>query len=59
MMTISVKLFDFGPVVQEKMAFTVISYLELWRPFCSAEQNQPFLQFLVQGIMRHNSVKLF
>ena len=27
----------FGPVVQE-MSFKDISYLELWRPFCSAEQ---------------------
>ena len=35
----SVKLlFEFGPVVQE-MLFKDISYLELWWPFCSAEQN--------------------
>ena len=33
----SVKLFEFGPVVQEEMPFKYISYLELWRPFCSAE----------------------
>ena len=29
----------FGPVVQEEMLFKDISYLELWRPFCSAERN--------------------
>ena len=34
----SVKYFEFGPVVQE-MSFKYISYPELWRPFCSAEQN--------------------
>ena len=31
--------FEFGPVVQEKMSFKGISYLELWCPFCSVEQN--------------------
>ena len=35
----SVKLFEFGPVVQEEMPFKVISYLELWWTFCSAECN--------------------
>ena len=29
----------FGPVVKEEMLFKDISYLELWQPFCSAEQN--------------------
>ena len=33
------KLFEFGPVVQEEMPFKGISYLELWQPFCSAERN--------------------
>ena len=33
------KLFEFGPVVQEEMSFKDISYLELWWPFCSAEGN--------------------
>ena len=28
----------FGPKVQEEMSFKDISYLELWPPFCSAEQ---------------------
>ena len=28
----------FGPVVQE-MSFKDISYLQLWRPLCSVEQN--------------------
>ena len=31
--------FEFGQVVQEAMTFKDISYLKLWRPFCSAEQN--------------------
>ena len=31
--------FEFGPVVQEEMSLKGISYLELWRPFCSAERN--------------------
>ena len=30
--------FELGPVVQE-MWFKNISYLELWQPFCSGEQN--------------------
>ena len=29
----------FGPVVQEVMLFKVISYLELWQPYCNVEQN--------------------
>ena len=33
-----VNYFEFGPVVQE-MSFTDISYLELWQPLCSVEQN--------------------
>ena len=33
------KQFEFGPVVQEEMSFKDISYLELWWPFCSSEQN--------------------
>ena len=35
----SVKNFEFRPVVQEKMPFKDISYLELWWPFCSVAQN--------------------
>ena len=35
----SVKLFEFGPVVQEKMLFKDICYLVLWQSFCSAERN--------------------
>ena len=34
----SINYFEFGPVVQD-MSFKNISYLELWRPFCSAEKN--------------------
>ena len=33
------KLFEFGPVVQEKMSFKDVSYLELWMHFYNAEQN--------------------
>ena len=29
----------FGPVVQEKMSFKDISYLELWQPLCSVHWN--------------------
>ena len=29
----------FEPVVSEDLLFKDISYLELWRPFCSAERN--------------------
>ena len=32
----------FGPVVKEEMLFKRISYLVLWRPFCSAELNHLF-----------------
>ena len=34
----SVKSFEFRPVVQEEMPFKDISYLELWKPLCSADQ---------------------
>ena len=33
------KLFEFGPVVQQEILFNDISYLELWRPCYSAEWN--------------------
>ena len=36
----AIRLFEFGPVVQEEMAFNDFSYLELWRPFCSVERNR-------------------
>ena len=49
------KLFEFGPVVQEEMSFKDISYLELWWPFCSAEGNH--LCNSGRGYMRNNSVK--
>ena len=35
----SMIFFYFGQVFQEEMRFKDISYLELWQPFCSAEQN--------------------
>ena len=31
--------FEFGPLVHDGVLFNVNSYLELWRPFCSSEQN--------------------
>ena len=37
--TILWNYFEFWTVVQEKMLFKGISYLELWQPFCSAERN--------------------
>ena len=49
---------DQGPVVQVEMPFEDISYLELWRPFRSAERKH-VCQILVEGIKRNNSVKLF
>ena len=39
--TILFNYFEFGPVVNE-MSFKDISYLELWMPFCMAEQNLLF-----------------
>ena len=39
MRNISVKLFLFEPVVQEKMSFKDISNLELWLPLCSGKQD--------------------
>ena len=33
------RLFEFGPVVQQEMSFIDISYLELFWPFCSVKQN--------------------
>ena len=39
------------------MSFKGISYLELWQPFCSADQNH--LSNFVWGIMRNNSVNYF
>ena len=50
----SVKLF-WGQVIQE-MSYKEISYLELWRPFVQGAK--PLEQFLVNGIMRNNSVKI-
>ena len=59
----SVKLFEFGQVVQEEKLFKDISYIEIWWPLCL-----PFVQWSgticvilvhLEGIMRNNSVKLF
>ena len=36
----SVKKIEFGPMVQEEMPFTKVSYLVLPDPFCLMEQNQ-------------------
>ena len=35
----SLKLFEFGPVVQEETSFKDNSYLEPWWPFSSSERN--------------------
>ena len=72
MRTISVKLFCFGPVVQEKMVFKDISYLQLWRPFYSGEQNhlcnfgrnhkEQFCEIILnldQGFRRRCCLKIF
>ena len=55
MRKIYVKLFKFGPVVQE-MSFKNISYLELWWAF--VHQSGTIRAILIEGIMRNNSVKL-
>ena len=39
MRKISVKQYEFGTEVQEEMLFKDISYLELWWPLSSVEQN--------------------
>ena len=36
---IYMKLYGIGPVVQKEMSFNNITYLELWQPLCSADQN--------------------
>ena len=35
----SFNYFEYKPMVQEEMPFKDFSYLQLWRPFCLAEQN--------------------
>ena len=45
------KLFEFKPIVQEKMLLKDISYLELWRSFkVLFSRVEPFVQF---GRMHH------
>ena len=39
MRNISLKYFEFGPIVQEEMSFKDGSYLWLWRSFCSVLPN--------------------
>ena len=50
--------FNLGPEIQEKMSLKGFSYLELWRPLCSAEHNKISAIFK-KVIMRNNSGKLF
>ena len=50
------KLFEFGPVVQEKVSFKDISYPELWPLY--APQSKTIFASLVEGIMGNISVKL-
>ena len=33
------KYFEFGPMVQEQILFKDISYIQLWKLFCSTERN--------------------
>ena len=33
----SMIFFEFGPVIQQGMSLNDIYYLELWRPYCSAD----------------------
>ena len=42
------EIVEFQPVVQE-MSFKVISYLELWRSFCSAERNYLSMGYVGMG----------
>ena len=49
----SLKIFEFGPVVQE-MSFRDSSYME---PF--VQRSRTICAILVEGIKRNNSVKLF
>ena len=44
---------EFGPLVQKKMSFKDISYLELWQPLCSGDWNH-FCNF-----SRRNHEELF
>ena len=46
-----------GPVVQEEMSFKDIICLDLWRPFCLAEQT--IYEILVDGVKWKDSEKLF
>ena len=50
------KYFEFGPAVQG-MLFKDISYLEIGGSF--VQHREPFMQFLLEGIIRNNYVKLF
>ena len=50
----SVKIFGFGPVVQQEIAFKDITYLEFWRPSCLAERNHLYLGDFVRGHYEKN-----
>ena len=52
------KLFEFGPVIQEKVSFKDISYPELCPPPPYAPQSKTIFASLVEGIMGNISVKL-
>ena len=53
----SVKIFDFGPVVQEEMPFKDIFIWRSGGPFI--QRSGTICAILVEGIMRNNSVKSF
>ena len=44
------KLFKFGPAVQEEMSFKAISYLALWRPLL--QRSGTICAILEEGIMQ-------
>ena len=46
----SVKLFEFGPAVQEEMSFKAISYLAIWRPL--VQRSGTICSILEEGIMQ-------
>ena len=48
------KLFEFGPAVQEEMSFKAISYLALWRPIL--QRSGTICAILEEGIMQEKQV---
>ena len=57
MTNISLKLFEFGPVVQEERSFKDISYLKILQSFCSVLPNH--LSNYGSGPYAEHSVKKY